>query len=85
MQEREREEERSSEWLQYFICPGGHRHDRHKNNKHHSKESHLQKLLYNNSLSLGLHFLLNPHFEMGMCNRTEEDIRIEPYARYTAN
>ena len=81
----EKEEERSSEWLQYFISSGGHRHDHHQNNKHHNKQPHLRKLLYNNSLSLGLHLLLTSHFETGMTNLTEEDIRTEPYPRYTAN
>lgn len=28
---------------------------------------------------------LTSHFETGMTNFTEEDIRIEPYPRYTAN
>ena len=82
----EREEERSSERLQYFIfLPGGHHHDRHQNNKHHSKQTHLRKLLYNNSLVLERHLFLNPYFEIGMSDLTEKDTRIEPYPRYTAN
>lgn len=85
MQEREKRKEVQNGSSTSFVLPGGHHHDRHQSNKHHGKQPHLQKLLYNNSLVLELHLLLNPYCEIGMSDLTEKDTRIEPYPGYTAN